>query len=56
MWAEWFEWGRNRMADFFLRPPILTASNFKALQSIDPIFTEIKDLSLLKNIYQRLRG
>ena len=37
------------MADFFLRPPTLTASNFKALSAIDPIFTVLKDLNLLKN-------
>ena len=29
--ANWFEWGRGRPADFFLRPPTLTASNFDAL-------------------------
>ena len=36
------------MADFFLRPPTLTASNFDALRPTDPIFTVLKDLSLLK--------
>ena len=29
--AEWFKWGRGRTADFFLRPPTLTAGNFEAL-------------------------
>ena len=46
--ADWFEGGRGRMADFFLRPPTLKASNFAALQSTDPIFTDIKDLNRLK--------
>ena len=43
MRAEWLECGQGRMADFFLRPLTLTASNFKALQSIDPVFTVMKD-------------
>ena len=30
-WADWFERGRGRQADFFLRPLTLTASNFAAL-------------------------
>ena len=30
-WADWFECGWGWAADFFLRPPTLTASNFKAL-------------------------
>ena len=46
--ADWFECGRGRMADFFLRPPTLKASNFAALQSTDPIFTKSKDLNPLK--------
>ena len=29
--ADWFECGRGCVADFFLRPPTLTASNFEAL-------------------------
>ena len=29
--ADWFESGRGQMADFLLRPPTLTASNFDAL-------------------------
>ena len=29
--ADWFESGRGQMADFFLIPPTLTASNFDAL-------------------------
>ena len=36
------------MADFFLRPPALTASYFKALKSTDPLFTVTKDLNFLK--------
>ena len=36
------------MADFFLRPPTLTASNFEALLSIDLKFLALKDLNLLK--------
>ena len=46
--ADWFGWGQGRLADFFLRPPTLKASNFAALQSTDPIFTDIKDLNCLK--------
>ena len=30
------DWGRGRLADFFLRPPTLTASNFAALWPTDP--------------------
>ena len=26
IWADWFEWGQGRAADFFLRPPTLTAT------------------------------
>ena len=29
--ADWLKWGRGQVADFFLRPPTLTASNFAAL-------------------------
>ena len=46
--ADWFECGRGRMADFFLRPPTLKASNFAALQSTDSILTKLKDLNPLK--------
>ena len=46
--ADWFEWGRGRLADFFLRPPTLTASNFEALWPTDFRLTAIKDLNLLK--------
>ena len=35
MRADQFEWGQSWAADFFLRPPALTASNFEALWSID---------------------
>ena len=48
MRADRFEWGQGRMADFFLRPPTLTDSNFVALWPKDPIFTALKDLNLLK--------
>ena len=44
-WADWFQWGQT--ADFFLRPQILTASNFQALWPTDPIFTALKDLNFL---------
>ena len=36
------------MADFFLRPPTLTAGNFEALQPTDFKFSVLKDLNLLK--------
>ena len=42
------DWGRGRLADFFLRPPTLTASNFAALWPTDPKFLALKDLNLLK--------
>ena len=48
MQAEWFEFGRGRMADFFLRPTTLTAGNFKALQPKDFKFSALKDLNVLK--------
>ena len=47
-WAAWFEWGRGRAADFFLRPPTLKAGNFEALLCTDPIFTALKVLNLFK--------
>ena len=46
--ADWFGWGRGRLADFFLRPPTLTAGNFAALWPTDPKFLALKDLNLLK--------
>ena len=46
--ADWFVWGRGRLADFFLRPPTLTAGNFAALWPTDPKFWALKDLILLK--------
>ena len=46
--ADWFEWGRGRLADFFLRPPTLTASNLAALWPTNPKFLALKDLILLK--------
>ena len=42
------DWGRGRPADFFLRPPTLTASNFAALWPADPKFLALKNLNLLK--------
>ena len=42
------DWGRGRLADFFLRPPTLTASSFEALWPTDSKFSAIKDLNLLK--------
>ena len=44
------DWGRGRLADFFLRPPTLTASNFAALWPTDPKFLAWKDLSLFKTV------
>ena len=46
--ADWFKSGRGQMANFFLRPPTLTASNFNALRQTDSIFTVLKDLNILK--------
>jgi len=43
IWAEWFEWGWGRFADFFLRPPTLTAIIYD-LQT--PSFLQKKDLIL----------
>ena len=31
IWAERFDKGQGQVADFFLRPPSLTANNFAAL-------------------------
>ena len=42
--------GPGPVGRLFLRPPTLTASNFKVLKPTDPIFTVIKDLNLLKSI------
>ena len=42
------DWGRGRPADFFLRPPTLTVSNFAALLSTDPKFLAFEHLNLLK--------
>ena len=46
--ADWFECGRGRMADFFVRPPTLTTSNFEAIWLKDFKFSAIKDLNRLK--------
>ena len=46
--ADRFECGRGWKADFFFRPPTLTASNFAALWPTDSKFLAIKDLNLLK--------
>ena len=40
--------GMAEVADFFLRTPTLTASNFAALSPTDPKFSALKDLNLLK--------
>ena len=45
VWADCFEWGRGRPADFFSRPLTLKAGNFEALYSIDSIFIVLKDLN-----------
>ena len=50
--ADWFKWGRGRMADFFMRPPTLKAGNFEALWLIDPIFTALKVLNPLKRSFK----
>ena len=50
--ADWFEWGRGRAADFFLRPPTLKAGNFEVLLCTDPIFTPLKVLNPFKR-YKR---
>ena len=50
--ADWFKWGRGRMADFFMRPPTLKAGNFEALWLIDPIFTALKVLNPLKRYFK----
>ena len=42
------DWGRGRLADFFLRPPTLTVSSFAALWPKDFKFSAKKDLNLLK--------
>ena len=49
--ANWFEWCRGWVLDFFLRAPILAASNFAALWSTDPIFTVLK--GPFKKVYQK---
>ena len=46
--ADWFEWGRGQAADFFLRPPTLTAGNFEAIWPKYLKFSAIKDLNRLK--------
>ena len=46
--ANWFECGRGRMADFFMRPPTLTTSNFEAIYPKDLKFSAIKDLNRLE--------
>ena len=44
------------MADFFLRPPTLKASNFEAFWPTDHIFTVLKDLNLLKKYIKNQEG
>ena len=45
--ADWFEWGLDQAAEFFLRPPTLTSGNLKALWPTDPKSLALKDLNLL---------
>ena len=40
--------GPGLFGRLFLRPPILTGGNFEALKPINPLFTIIKDIKLLK--------
>jgi len=54
--VDWFEWGQGWVADFVLRPPTLTASNFYALKSTDFIFTVLKDLTLLRKYIKNQKG
>ena len=42
--------GMAEAADFFLRTPTLTASNFAALSPTDPKFSAIKDLFPFKTV------
>ena len=48
--------GMAEAADFFLRTPTLTASNFAALWPTDPKFLALKDLNVLKKYikYQKI--
>ena len=50
--ADWFEGGRGRMADFFVRPPTLTTGNFEAIWPKDLKFSAIKDLNCLKKYFR----
>ena len=43
--------GMAKAADFFLRPPTLTANNFAALWLTDPKFSAFKDLNLFFKVY-----
>ena len=42
--------GMAEAADFFLRTPTLTASNFEALCSTNPKFSAFKDLTLFETV------
>ena len=42
--------GMAEAADFFLRTPTFTASNFKALSPTDPKFSALKDLILFSTV------
>ena len=46
--ADRFDQGQGHVADFFMRPPTLKASNFAALWPTDPKFLALKDLNPLK--------
>ena len=48
IWADRFDQGWGRVADFFMRPPTLTTVNFEAIWQKDLKFLEIKDLNCLK--------
>ena len=50
--ADCLEWGRGRLADFFLRPPTLTASNFAALWPTTPKFSALKNLNPFSTVFK----
>ena len=50
--ADCFEWGRGRLADFFLWPPTLTADNFKALWPTNPKFSALKNLNPFSTMFK----
>ena len=46
------DWGRGQMADFFSRPPTLTASNFAALWPTNPKFSALKNLNPFSTVFK----